>query len=47
MADLLDGYGPGLGRNADDKLLYAYVPDLIRHHLGDEPILPNETCRLR
>jgi uncharacterized circularly permuted ATP-grasp superfamily protein len=47
MADLLDDYGPGLGRDADDKLLYAYVPDLIRYHLGDEPILPNGTPRLR
>ncbi|MEQ8834588.1 MAG: circularly permuted type 2 ATP-grasp protein [Miltoncostaeaceae bacterium] len=24
---------------ADDKALYAYVPDLIRYHLGEEPIL--------
>jgi uncharacterized circularly permuted ATP-grasp superfamily protein len=26
---------------ADDKLLYTYVPDLIRYYLGEEPILPN------
>ena len=26
---------------ADDKLVYAYVPDLIRYYLGEEPILPN------
>ena len=26
---------------ADDKLVYTYVPDLIRHFLGEEPILPN------
>ena len=26
---------------ADDKAVYAYVPDLIRYYLGAEPILPN------
>ncbi len=26
---------------ADDKALYAYVPDMIRFYLGEEPILPN------
>jgi uncharacterized circularly permuted ATP-grasp superfamily protein len=26
---------------ADDKLVYAFVPDLIRYYLGEEPILPN------
>ncbi|MEV0397734.1 circularly permuted type 2 ATP-grasp protein [Polymorphospora rubra] len=32
---------------ADDKLLYTYVPDLIRYYLGEEAILPNvETYRL-
>jgi uncharacterized circularly permuted ATP-grasp superfamily protein len=32
---------------ADDKLLYTYVPDLIRYYLGEEPALPNvETYRL-
>ena len=32
---------------ADDKLLYTYVPDLIRYYLGEEPILPNvDTYRL-
>ena len=32
---------------ADDKLLYTYVPDLIRYYLDEEPILPNvETYRL-
>ncbi|MDI1459933.1 circularly permuted type 2 ATP-grasp protein [Catellatospora sp. KI3] len=32
---------------ADDKLLYTYVPDLIRYYLGEEPLLPNvETYRL-
>jgi len=31
---------PGSGV-ADDKLVYAYVPDIIRYYLGEEPILPN------
>ncbi len=32
---------------ADDKLVYTYVPDLIRYYLGEEPILNNvETFRL-
>ncbi len=26
---------------ADDKLLYTYVPDLVRYFLAEEPILPN------
>ena len=31
---------------ADDKLLYSYVPDLIRYYLNEEPLLPNvETYR--
>ncbi len=32
---------------ADDKLVYTYVPDLIRYYLGEDPILPNvHTWRL-
>ncbi|THG32512.1 circularly permuted type 2 ATP-grasp protein [Glaciibacter flavus] len=32
---------------ADDKLVYTYVPDLIRYYLGEHPILPNvDTWRL-
>jgi uncharacterized circularly permuted ATP-grasp superfamily protein len=32
---------------ADDKLLYSYVPDLIRYYLGEEPALANvDTYRL-
>jgi uncharacterized circularly permuted ATP-grasp superfamily protein len=32
---------------ADDKLLYTYVPDLVRYYLGEEPELPNvHTYRL-
>jgi uncharacterized circularly permuted ATP-grasp superfamily protein len=26
---------------ADDKLIYTYVPELIRYYLGEEPLLPN------
>ncbi|NKX53900.1 circularly permuted type 2 ATP-grasp protein [Arthrobacter mobilis] len=32
---------------ADDKLVYTYVPDLIRYYLGEEPVIPNvDTFRL-
>jgi uncharacterized circularly permuted ATP-grasp superfamily protein len=31
---------PGTGV-ADDKALYAYVPDIITYYLGEDPILPN------
>ena len=31
---------PGTGV-ADDKVVYSYVPDLIRYYLSEEPILPN------
>jgi uncharacterized circularly permuted ATP-grasp superfamily protein len=32
---------------ADDKLLYTFVPDLIRYYLGEDPLLPNvESYRL-
>lgn len=26
---------------ADDKVIYAYVPEMIRYYLGEEPLLPN------
>lgn len=26
---------------ADDKAVYAYVPDMIRYYLNEEPVLPN------
>lgn len=26
---------------ADDKAVYAYVPEMIRYYLGEEPVLPN------
>ncbi|WP_326600051.1 circularly permuted type 2 ATP-grasp protein [Streptomyces sp. NBC_01803] len=35
---LANAVGNGI---ADDKLLYTYVPDLIRYYLGEEPLLPN------
>jgi uncharacterized circularly permuted ATP-grasp superfamily protein len=31
---------PGAGV-ADDKLVYAWVPDVIRYYLGAEPLIPN------
>ena len=31
---------------ADDKAVYAYVPEMIRYYLGEEPILPNVTTYL-
>ena len=36
---------PGTGV-ADDKSVYAYVPDMIRYYLGEEPILANVDTRL-
>ena len=35
---LVNAVGNGV---ADDKAVYAYVPDMIKHYLGEEPILPN------
>jgi uncharacterized circularly permuted ATP-grasp superfamily protein len=31
---------PGAGV-ADDKVVYAFVPDMIRYYLGEEPAIPN------
>ncbi len=31
---------PGTGV-ADDKAVYAYVPEIIKYYLGEDPILPN------
>jgi len=31
---------PGAGV-ADDKVIYAWAPDLIRYYLGEEPLIPN------
>ena len=39
---------PGTGV-ADDKSVYAYVPDMVRYYLSEEPILgnvPTRLCRL-
>ncbi|MYD72448.1 MAG: circularly permuted type 2 ATP-grasp protein [Acidobacteria bacterium] len=36
---------PGTGV-ADDKSVYAYVPDMIRYYLSEEPILANVPTRL-
>lgn len=35
---IANGVGNGI---ADDKLIYTYVPDMIRFYLGEDPILPN------
>ena len=35
---LVNAIGTGV---ADDKATYAYVPDMIRFYLSEEPILPN------
>ncbi len=41
---IANGVGNGV---ADDKLVYTYVPELIRYYLGEEPVLDNvETHRL-
>ncbi|MBD3675627.1 MAG: circularly permuted type 2 ATP-grasp protein [Planctomycetaceae bacterium] len=31
---------PGTGI-ADDKVVYAYVPEIIKYYLGEDPIIPN------
>ncbi len=31
---------PGAGV-ADDKVIYTYVPDIIKYYLGEEPLIPN------
>jgi uncharacterized circularly permuted ATP-grasp superfamily protein len=31
---------PGAGV-ADDKVVYAWVPDMVRYYLGEEPLIPN------
>lgn len=49
VAGLMDAYragnltlanAPGTGI-ADDKVIYAFVPDMIKYYLDEEPILPN------
>jgi len=42
---LANAVGAGI---ADDKAVYAYVPEIVRFYLGEEPILDNvQTWRLR
>ncbi len=36
---------PGTGV-ADDKVIYAYVPAMIKYYLGEEPLLPNVPTHL-
>jgi uncharacterized circularly permuted ATP-grasp superfamily protein len=33
-----NGMGNGVG---DDKLIYTYVPDMVRYYLDEKPLLPN------
>ena len=35
---LANAFGTGV---ADDKALYAYVPDIIKYYLSEDPVLPN------
>jgi uncharacterized circularly permuted ATP-grasp superfamily protein len=35
---LVNAIGTGV---ADDKVVYRFVPDLIRYYLGEEPLIPN------
>ncbi|WP_227394575.1 circularly permuted type 2 ATP-grasp protein [Jeotgalibacillus aurantiacus] len=35
---ILNGIGNGV---ADDKAMYAFVPEMIRYYLNEEPIIPN------
>lgn len=35
---ILNGIGNGV---ADDKAIYAYVPEMIRYYLGEEPLIDN------
>ena len=45
----MEAYRAGRGRAgqragngiADDKVIYAYVPEMIRYYQGEDPILPN------
>lgn len=44
MVTIANAVGNGV---ADDKLVYTYVPDLIRYYLSEEPIIANvDTFRL-
>ena len=41
LAFTLAGCGDGGSGIADDKAIYAYMPEIIRFYLGREPILKN------
>lgn len=36
--NLINAIGTGV---VDDKVIYAFVPEMIRYYLGEEPLLPN------
>ena len=40
---LANAVGTGI---ADDKAIYAYMPQIIRYYLGEDPLLPNVETRL-
>ena len=44
-ADVALANAPGAGV-ADDKVVYAYVPKIIKYYLGEEAILPNVPTQL-
>jgi uncharacterized circularly permuted ATP-grasp superfamily protein len=43
MVSVANAIGNGV---IDDKALYPFVPGIIRHYLGEEPIIPNVTTYL-
>lgn len=43
MVTLANAPGTGV---ADDKVVYAFVPEIIKYYLGEEPLLPNVPTRL-
>ena len=45
MGNVAIANAPGTGV-ADDKSLYAYVPDIIRYYLNEEPLLANVDTHL-
>ena len=45
LGNVVIANAPGTGV-ADDKSVYAYVPDMIRYYLGEEPLLPNVETHL-
>ena len=45
LGNVVIANAPGTGV-ADDKSVYAFVPDIIRYYLGEEPLLANVETRL-